>query len=192
MDKLEQFIINHKNDFDLYTPSPEVWEKIGKKQQKKTTLRTIKWKSVAWKAAAAVIIFMSAFFLQEYLHSTNKQSAENKEEKTEIRIPQLEEAEAYYTMEVNSKLREMEKHLADNPELKNDIHRDLSELDSIYVELKNDLKDGIASEEIIDAMIQNYRLRVEILENLLKELHKINADSTRTKNNRNGKKKYKL
>ena len=47
---------------------------------------------------------------------------------------------------------------------------DLNQLDSLYTELKSDLRDNIANQEVIDAMIQNYRLRISILEELLSEI----------------------
>ena len=42
--------------------------------------------------------------------------------------------------------------------------RSYYELDSVYISLKSDLKDNIANHEVIEAMIQNYRLRISILE----------------------------
>jgi len=40
----------------------------------------------------------------------------------------------------------------------------------VYEELKNDLDDHAANQEIIEAMIQNYRLRLGILEQILAQL----------------------
>ncbi|MGD2034222.1 MAG: hypothetical protein PVF73_04140, partial [Bacteroidales bacterium] len=51
--------------------------------------------------------------------------------------------------------------------LEEELQTDLSELDSIYEGLKDDLKDNIANHEVIEAMIQNYRLRIAILEDML-------------------------
>jgi 3-hydroxyacyl-CoA dehydrogenase len=46
----------------------------------------------------------------------------------------------------------------------------MSELDSLYSALKADLKDNVANQEVIEAIIENYRLRIAILEELLAEL----------------------
>jgi hypothetical protein len=50
------------------------------------------------------------------------------------------------------------------------LHADLEELDEVYLELKEDLKDNVANPEVIEAMILNYRVKLEILEDLLNQL----------------------
>jgi Ni,Fe-hydrogenase III component G len=46
------------------------------------------------------------------------------------------------------------------------------ELDNIFKELKHDLKDNAANEEVLQAMIQNYRIKLEILTEILEQLNK--------------------
>lgn len=168
-DKLEKFMLDHRDEFDVYEPSPDVWKKIEKDMHKK---RSINWYRIMWKAASVVIIFALSFLATEYLHRNTKISEKQEAgiDKMVDQIPELAEAKAYYTSMVNSKLREIEPMLEQNPELNKDIMNDLSELDSIYIDLKKDLKDNIANREIIEAMIQNYRLKLEILEELQMEL----------------------
>ena len=88
----------------------------------------------------------------------------------EIDIPELKEAEMYYTGIINTKMEEVKPMLSDYPTLESELETDLTELDSIYKSLKNDLKDDIANNEVIEAMIQNYRLRISILEDMLEFL----------------------
>jgi len=47
-------------------------------------------------------------------------------------------------------------------------------LDSVYADLRRDLKDNAANEEVIEAMIQNYRLKLEILEDVLSQMRQAN------------------
>ena len=169
-DKLEKFMLENRDRFDIYEPSPEVWQKIEKNIRKK---RIINWKGIMWKAASVLIIFMIAFLATEYLHRNKNRITKRQDvemDKLVDQIPQLAEAKLYYTSLVNRKLKEIEPILKENPDLSKDIMNDLSELDSIYSALKNDLKDNIANQEIIEAMIQNYRLKLEILEELHMEL----------------------
>ena len=44
------------------------------------------------------------------------------------------------------------------------------ELDKIYKGLKNDLKDNVSNEEVIEAMIQNFRLKLQLLEEIQRQL----------------------
>jgi hypothetical protein len=82
-------------------------------------------------------------------------------------IPELKEAEIYYTNLLNEKISQIEPLISRHPELEETLQQDLSELDSIYLELQKDLRDNIANDEVVEAMIQNYILKIEILEDLL-------------------------
>ena len=62
------------------------------------------------------------------------------------------------------------------------LQQDLSELDSIYHELQMDLRDNIANDEVVEAMIQNYILKIQILEDLLKYMD----ETSNINNNENG------
>jgi len=46
----------------------------------------------------------------------------------------------------------------------------MDELDEVYEELKEDLKDNASNPEVIEAMILNYRVKLEVLEDLLNQL----------------------
>ena len=46
----------------------------------------------------------------------------------------------------------------------------MEELDEVYDELKEDLKDNASNPEVIEAMILNYKVKLEILEDLLEQL----------------------
>jgi len=89
-------------------------------------------------------------------------------------LPELKEAENYYSNLVSTRLEEIKPFLADNPGISEAINVDLVELDSVYISLKNDLKDNVANDQIIEAMIQNYRLKLKILEELLAEIKQEN------------------
>ncbi|MEZ5084430.1 MAG: hypothetical protein R2750_13445 [Bacteroidales bacterium] len=59
-DKLEDFIINNRNEFNEFEPGEELWERI---QQKRKPIRKLKWKTITWQAAAAVAILFLLTFL---------------------------------------------------------------------------------------------------------------------------------
>ena len=61
--------------------------------------------------------------------------------------------------------------------LEDELKIDLSELDSIYSNLKEDLKDNIANQDVLEAMIDNYRLRISILEELVMYLDEETSDN---------------
>ncbi|MBN1183066.1 MAG: hypothetical protein JXB49_12305 [Bacteroidales bacterium] len=169
-DQLEKFILDNRDEFDVYDPSPDVWNRIEKDLHKK---KQFSLKTVLWRAAAVVVIFMLSYVAHDFIGRDKTKVTERQGTELENyvdKIPELAEAKAYYTKQVNSKLEEIKPMLDSNPGLSDDIMKDLSELDSIYNNLKKDLLDNIANQEIVEAMIQNYRLKLEILEELQMEL----------------------
>ena len=166
-DRLEEFISENRDQFDLYEPETRIWTGIESTiHQKRTTLG---WKGIMWRAAAVIIIFAASFLLQEYLHFRKDQLATQKEDLYR-EIPELYEADIYYTSLLEEKIRQVEPLLSGHPELGETLNQDLSELDGIYYELQQDLRDNIANDEVVEAMIQNYMLKIQILEDLLEYL----------------------
>ena len=61
------------------------------------------------------------------------------------------------------------------------LNLDLVELEGVFEDLKKDLKDDSDNQEVIEAMIQNYRIKLEILEEMLLQLNKTtNPDENTT------------
>ncbi|MFC2087432.1 hypothetical protein ACFLSA_04660 [Bacteroidota bacterium] len=169
-DKLEKFVLDNREEFDFREPGQEVWNRIQSSIKDKPKTRSMNWYSISWKVAAAIILFVSAFALSEYLHINDIQLSNRDSKIKSESYRELIEAEAYYTSQVNNKLHEMNKLIGEYPDIEKEIKNDFSELDSLYEDLKSDLKDNIANDEIIEAMIQNYRLKLEILEKIYDEL----------------------
>ena len=165
-DRLEQFISDNRDQFDPYEPDDKLWAGIENNIHGKKTFR-IGWKGVMWRAAAVILIFGASYGIQEYLHQRKALMAGQEVNEIIKSIPELQEAEIYYTSLLNDKISQIGPLLEQNPELGESLQQDLSELDSIYAELQLDLRDNIANDEIVEAMIQNYILKIQILEDLL-------------------------
>ena len=85
-------------------------------------------------------------------------------------VQELMEAEYYYTAQIEERKEEFYCLTANNTGLRDDINMEMVELDQVFKNLKEDLKDNADNEEVVFAMIQNYRLKLEILEEILSQL----------------------
>jgi hypothetical protein len=164
-DKLEKFILNNREAFDFREPDPGMWNKIKSGIRPR---KTIRFKFILSRAAAVLLIFVISYMINKFIYEGFPKISFSRSK--EIEIPELKEAENYYTGVLNEKLNEIKPILAACPALEEELNYDLNQLDSLYRELKNDLKDNIANQEVIDAMIQNYRLRISILEEISSEI----------------------
>jgi hypothetical protein len=173
-DNLEKFMRDHSAEFDLHEPDQELWKGIEKRIAQK---KVIKWRFYLSRAAAIILIFGASIVVQQLWLKRNASSVPVVTSAS-VEIPEIKEAELYYSGLINEKLKEVKPLLIQNPSLEKELNTDLTELDSIYAGLKNDLKDNIANDEVIEAMIQNYRSRISILEDMLSYLKSENENDS--------------
>lgn len=182
-DKLEQFIIENRDEFDMFEPSAELWDKIQPPAPKVVRLN---WKTIVTRVAAVVVIFIASYFFHDMIQgdknngvATSEQHSEN-EGNNEVNV--LIEAEMFYTSQINSAKEEIILLSGNDKGLLEDLNTDMVELDNVFAELKNDLKDNSDNEEVIEAMIQNYRIKLEILEEILIQLKKSQTNDNENSN----------
>jgi CHASE3 domain sensor protein len=167
MDRLEEHIRRNREDLDRYNAPEGLWKGIRNKLKKgKSTSR--QWLSVAAMFVAvlgtALLLFRPVF---RWSVSDNQRNNDNSSMQLN---PQLKETEAYYNNLVNSLYSEATPLLTNNPEIKEELNTDLAHLDSICIDIKKDLKDNISNQEVIEALVQNYRIKIRILEDMLNVL----------------------
>jgi hypothetical protein len=159
-DRLEDFVKQHREQFDLHQPDPSVWLKINPVVKERKPMR---WLRVA--AAIAVIFAGSSagiWFLTGGQSETDQYSDQL--------YMEIRETEQYYTRMVAQRYNELRPFLANDPVADEMLTADMNELDEVYKDLKEDLKDDVSNPEVIEAMILNYRVKLEILEDLLNQL----------------------
>jgi hypothetical protein len=179
MDKLEEYIRRNRELLDRYNPSSSIWSKISGKVRKDRT-PVLKWISIA----AMIIVILGStliFFNPGNLISYPKTNESNNKGPTRDNN-QLRETEIYYTNMVNSLYREATPFLVGNPEIEKELVSDISLLDSICVEIKNDLKDNVSNQEVVEALIQNYRIKIHLLEDMLTILKDNEKNTDKNKN----------
>lgn len=164
MDKLEEHIRKNREDLDRYSPPKGIRRRVSRElKNEKPMIR--QWLSLA---AMVVVILGTAviFFRLENKWSKSAIQKNGNNDFTQI-APQLKETETYYNNLVNSLYNEAKPLLTNNPEIKKELNTDLSHIDSICVDIKRDLKDNISNQDVVEALIQNYRIKIRILEDML-------------------------
>jgi len=173
-DKLEQFMLDNKEGFKPPFPTPDVWSNIEKRKPKRK-VNQLNWSTALSRAAAVAVIFVVSYYFHEYRSSlTESVSISAVAEEVSPMYLELQEAELYYASQISYKRTELFSLTADSPDLQNDISIELGGLDAILLELKEDLKDNADNQEVVEAMIQNYMLKLEILEDMLRQIDRKN------------------
>ncbi len=183
-DNFEKYIVDNKNEFDTLEPSNLIWEGIEKiepqKKKRRFVLQQFNWIT---RVAAAVVIFIASYYFHDYRYN-QKQIANNEEalDNNEL-YNSFIEAKFYYTAQIDAETVKFYNMAADNSLLRNEIQNEFIELDKEFNELKEDLKDNADNEEIIAAMIKNYRLKLSILNEIMSEMQQVKT--TKNTNNEN-------
>jgi hypothetical protein len=173
-DKLEQFVKNNAESFNTLEPPAMAWDSIEKEiPVPKQTLVRVLW-PYAWKVAAAILIFASAWLLNDYMdrEKTSVRDFATSETASSPELTELSDAEAYYTSQISSKQAELAQYARQHPEIIEDLKREFTEMDKSKAELKKDLAESNADEKVIEAIILSYRVKLEILNQMLSELRK--------------------
>ena len=164
--KLEDFIKANREDFDFRTPSPEVWDKIAQNSKKSKRLHSGNY-FLKVAAVISLILATSVVLWKVNVLTTNELTKNTRD--PELR--ELIEAEAYYAQQVNARLKEIRKCYYTFPELKHDVENDLSELEEMYRILKNDLRENVSNKAVIEAMIENNRYRLKLVDDVLEQIN---------------------
>jgi hypothetical protein len=167
-DRFERFITENRDAFEFHEPDPKIWNRIESNLRFK---RKANWKNILQRVAVVAVIFAASYVVNEMVHRyTHPEVKADQAAAKNNAAPGLKEAEAYYTSLLNQKMDELKPVMANCPALAEELNYDMSELDSVYTDLKKDLKDNIANQEVVEAIIENYRLKIRILEELLSEI----------------------
>ncbi len=167
-DRLETFITDNKTSFDVHTPSADVWGKLNKELQQKEKKHWIqsRWLHVA---AILVVIFIgSGIVVNSFMSPSN---GIRLSDNADPEVRELIEAEAYYAHQVNGKMKEIRKCYKLIPELQIEVENDLLELEGMYKELRRDLKENVSNKEVIEAMIENNRYRMKLVDEVLEQIN---------------------
>jgi len=164
-DKLEEFVILNKEQFDCFDPSPELWEKIQIKQDVK--INRHKWKHTFMKIAAAVIILFGCYIsINKGLNDPTSFIAKQNDTVLNTQFAEFKEAQSYYSSEISNKLNDLKQNAKNYPELIHETYTEIHDLDIEYKELQKDLQDNVENKDVVSAMIQNYKFKLEIIDKI--------------------------
>jgi len=173
-DELEKYIIKNKNEFDEYkldeVEKLKLWNHISEvlpePHQKSISL----WKKPVFKIAASIIILLGCTFsFIIFSHNNYENDIVNQE---------LYEIDGYYKSLVNNQIQLIKNNSNLSSSDQDDFLLLMDDLDIEYAKLKKELKEGINNKRIIEAIINNYRKKIQLMDDLLKRSYpsKINFD----------------
>ncbi len=167
-DKLEQFISEHREEFDQELPGLHLWNEIDTQLHPK--VRKGKWQ-IATRAVAGVALFLVAgYFIWGQLYSPHTLVNQAPISQIAEHNPELSEITEFYSNKINknmSRLAALGHHDAD-------LYRDMKQMENMYDTLRVEwLKNPHKSDEqLVNAMIANFQHRSMLLDNVIHHLER--------------------
>lgn len=181
MSELEKIIQNNRKAYDSDEPSDghfdrfdarldELHSEVKVNQPKVIHLINRHW----WQVAAVIVILVG--FRVVFHNSLTKEEDMSIGRNEAILSPELSEVEIYYTSLADERFDLIDKLVPDSTEgskIKEMVDMEMSELDQNYGELIEEYKKNPDDDRIIDAIINNYRIKAEILDNIIIKLQEL-------------------
>jgi len=180
MDELDKIIIENRSDFEEEPQNGHLErfaERLNMSESKQKGIQITPFLKVA---AVLVIILLSAN-LYVHLRNTKSEIKETVATRTDLR-----EASFYYTNSINSGIRDLEKMASEGIGSRRElvqIKHELSEMDSMFVNLQAEYKANPNDERIINAMIEYYQTKLDIVNTIKTDLE--NVKHLKRKNHEN-------
>jgi len=176
MKNLEEIVLRNKASFDDLEPNEGHFERFESRLKKQKS-KTVEIKVNVLIRAAAVVLILLTGAIWVIVNQSSKSVPYNGF------TQEMHDVEYYYSTLVSEKMMQINEFSSD-PELKKElINKEFDELDKLYQGLQIELKTAPGDERVINAMINHYQVKVEILNKILTDLQ--NIEQNKTKNHEN-------
>ncbi len=175
MKNIEEIIRENRNLFEDAEPMDGHIERFNWKLEKRLHSKETKRSIVPYLLRAAVVtvlVTLSSLWVWDHFIRADKGMTLGEVS------PQYREVENYYIHQVNMMEGEIKNDEAtSSPEQKAELQKELQSMDSAYVQLKKELKANPSDERIINAMIEHYQTKVEVMSYIVSQLKAIRNEN---------------
>ena len=176
MNTIEDIIKKGRSEFDDREPSDGHFERFSFKLATRLHAGGQKRSIVPYLLKAAVVtllVTLSSLWTFDHFVRPNIKTKMTLSEVS----PEYREVERYYVTQVNLMEGEITELDLSNPDQKEALMNEMASMDSVYVELQKELKANPNDQRIIDAMIQHYQTKIEVMSYILNQLKEIKAET---------------
>ena len=182
MKNIEDIIRSKKDFFEDAEPSEGHLERFNRKLEMRFQVAPVKRSIVPYLLKAAVVtllITLSSLWTWDHFIRTGSSRMTLGQVS-----PQYKEVENYYVHQVNMMEGEIVNvDLKNNPDQKVLLMKEMKSMDSTYVSLQKELKANPTDERIINAMIEHYQTKLEVMTYIVNQLKTIRNDNQIKKEN---------
>lgn len=182
MKNIEDIIRENKGFFDEAEPSGGHLERFNLMLEVRFRKEAPKRSIVPYLLRAAVVtllVTLSSLWVWDNFLSDSSRRMALGDVSAEYR-----EVENYYVHQVSLMEGEISgSNLFNNPEQKEMLMKEMKSMDSVYVNLQKELKSHPGDQRIVNAMIEHYQTKVEVMNYIISQLKAIRNENQNMKEN---------
>lgn len=182
MKNLEKTVNENRSLFDSFKPDEGHFVRFEHRlnQLHKSKSKTFTLGFILKAAVITLLVVLSGLWIYDNTFTT---PAIKKGIALREISPEYNEVEMYYTRLVNQKYNEINEYSFIDGKQKKMLMHELNEMDFIYENLKKDLILNPNDDRVINAMIQHYQLKVEVMNQILGQLQQVkNMEQEKSEN----------
>ena len=178
-DNIEEIILNNLKELNDFEPKDGHFERFQAKlnaQKKKKTITL----NVVWKVAAAVVFVLLAVNQAKIYFSPENGNGVTAESNADFTLasvsPEYKEVEFYYTNAINVELNQWNSMVADgfiSKEEQEMLDSEMTEFETRFKNLQTDLKANPNDERVINAMLEYYQAKLDIINMIVNKLEEV-------------------
>ena len=178
-DNIEEIILNNLKELNDFEPKEGHFERFQEKLNTQKKKRKITF-NVVWKVAAAVIFVLLAVNQANIYFSSENENSFLTKNNSEFSLasvsPEYQEVEFYYTNAINVGLDQWNSLQADgfvSEEEQDLLDSELGEFEERFKTLQADLAANPNDERVINAMLEYYRTKLNIINMIVEKLEEV-------------------
>ena len=167
MDNFEKHIKDNRQAFDVHkVDKDKLWQGITSQLEEGTQTKVIPlWKSTRLRVAASIVFLMGLSFMALFTFNTQSPSMDA------YANEELLEIDMHYQYLVYQQVELVKNHPKLSDRDKEEFLSFMDELDEEYKQLKLEMRNNLDNERVLEAIVENYKKRIELIENLLKQIN---------------------
>ncbi len=165
--KLEEIIRKNAAVFDSEEPSANHYEKFLKKlDDSHHNVKKDRYIRILTHVASVAAVFLLVVSII-LLH--RQSSDDNLSQKLPAEVTEIEN---FFQYQIESNLRSLNSSLKNCPVQKQNLQSCFKELDRSFKTIQNDLMENPGNEQVLNALINNYQTKLEIMEQISRQTDK--------------------
>ena len=178
-DNIEELILNNLKELNDNEPMDGHFERFQAKLNKQNKTRKITF-GLVWKVAAAVVFVLLAVNQANIYFSPGKQAKDSVVSNNEFSLaavsPEYKEVEFYYTNAINMGMDQWNNLKSDgfiSETEQETMNTELVEFEERFKTLQTDLAANPGDERVINAMLEYYQAKLEIINMIVNKLQEV-------------------